>query len=96
MRGRLILCRYVETEDTLPGGKIALLQGSKDALTSQQGIVEAVGPGERDEDGDWVPMDPGLVKGAWVVHRAFARKPWPDPSLFLLHADDVIAIMEAP
>lgn len=93
MRGRLILCRYLDTEDTLPGGKIILGDLSKQAITAQQGLIEAVGPGEYDEDGDWIAQDPDLKPGAWIMHRAFARLPWPEEGLFLLHANDVVAIL---
>lgn len=93
LRGRLILCKYLETEETLPGGRIALLEGSRNAITAQQGQVVAAGPGEYDEDGDWVPQDPDIKPGAWVLHKAFARKPWHDEAFFILHADDVVAIL---
>ena len=82
LRGSLILCRYPETEDTVPGSPIILLDGSKTAITSQQGVVEAVGPGHYDEDGYFVPMDPRLKPGAWITHTAFARKPCWDDALF--------------
>jgi len=93
--GGLILCRYLDTEDTLPGGKIHLLDRAKQDITSQQGLVEAVGPGYYDEDGDFVPMDPDLTKGTWILHRAFARREAHEPEYFMIHANDVVAILGA-
>ncbi len=92
-RNRLIYCRYLETEDTLPGGKIVLLDGSKRAITSQQGRIVAAAAGGYDADGVWQPTDPRLCEGAWILHAAFKRQPAREPDHFWVHEDDVLAVL---
>ena len=94
--GGLILCRYLDTEDTLPGGKIHLLDRAKQDITAQQGIVESVGPGYYDEDGDFVPMDPDLTKGTWILHRAFARREAHELEFFLTSSEEDDEEADAP
>lgn len=92
-RNRLLYCRYLDPEDTLPGGRIILLDLSKKAITSQQGVVEAVAEGGYDAEGDWVPMDPLVQKGAWILHTAFKRVPCADDKHFFVAEDDVVAVL---
>ena len=95
-RNRLLYCRYLDPVDTLPGGRIALLDGSLRAITAQQGIVEAVSAGGLDTEGDFVPMDERLKPGAWILHKGFTRTESPlphDHQHFVVHEDDVVAVL---
>ena len=92
-RNRLLYCRYLDPVDTLPGGRIALLDGSLRAITAQQGIVEAVAAGGHDEDGIYQPTDPALKPGALILHVAFKRHPCADDKHFFVHEDDVVAVL---
>ena len=94
MRRRLLLCCEVATEESLPGSRILLTETDRATITSQQARVVEVGPGEFDEDGDYVPTDPRLRPGAWILHAAHKRKPAWDDAHFLLLEDDVVAVLE--
>lgn len=96
--GARLLCRTVLTENTfIPGGRIIATDERRDNSTSQQAEVLEVGDGERDEDGYFVPMNPDLKPGAWVLHKAFTRIPLHEvEETFLLHERDIVAIVEAP
>ncbi len=82
-------------EEHYPGSPIVLLPDRIAMETKQQAEIVAAGPGDYDEDGDWVPTDPRLQPDAWIVYREFMRVPGPD-DLFFLHEDDVVAILEMP
>jgi len=92
-RNRLLYCRYLDPEDTLPGGKIILLDLSKKAITSQQGIIVSVGTAGRDEEGDPVPVDERLLPGTWILHTAYKRIPSDNEGFFFVHEDDVVAVL---
>ena len=92
-RNRLVYCRYLDPVDTLPGSRIALLDGSLRAITAQQGIIEAVASGGYDDEGDWVPTDPALAPGRLLVHAPFKRIPTRDDQHFFVHEDDVVAVL---
>jgi len=92
---RLLLCRELPVEDTIPGGRIALLPSTLAAITQQQAEVVAVGAGEFDEDGDYIASDPRLKPGTWILHKAFQRVASGNPDEFFIHEDDVVAILEA-
>lgn len=91
--GRKILCREIEVEDHYPGSPILLLEDRLKSETAQQAEVVAVGPGEYDEDGDFVPVAPELQPGVWVMHEPFRRVTVDGEHLFLLHESDVVAIL---
>lgn len=93
IRGARLLARTLITEESLDGGRIVLPEGVRKLITQQQAEVLAVGPGDYDEEGDFVPTDPEIKPGRWIMHAPWARKPWlDDPDVFLLDTKDVIAI----
>lgn len=93
--GAKVLCRSILTEETFPGTSIIATHERRDNSTAQQAEVLEVGPGERDEDGDFVPMDPDLKPGAWVLHKFGARVPVDEQDeTFVLHARDIVAVIK--
>jgi co-chaperonin GroES (HSP10) len=89
-----VLCKPIEVEEHYPGSPILLLQDRLEAETAQQAEVVAVGPGRVDEDGDFVPTDPALKPGTWILHEPFRRVALnEDGTLFILHDTDVVAIL---
>lgn len=92
--GRKLLCREIEVEEHYPDSPILLLEDRLKAETSQQAEIVAVGPGERDEEGDFILVDSALQPGVWIMHEPFRRLPVDeDGRMFLLHEDDVVAIL---
>lgn len=92
--GDRVLCREVEVEETFPGQRIILLDGSLKSITQCQAEVVEVGPGTTDDEGDFVPMDPRLKPGVWILHEAWRRTDSGEDGLFFLKAEHVVAILE--
>ena len=92
--GARVLCREPLTDESLLGSRIVLLDDTRRRITANQGEVVAVGPGSYDEDQCFVPMDPSLKPGAWILHRAWARVETDDPELFIVAADDILAVLD--
>lgn len=73
----LALVRPIDTEDTLPGGKILLSPSYRASLTAQQAEIVAIGPPQRCHEPETCNrphtttgrhvVDQRLVPGAWVL-----------------------------
>ena len=87
--GRRILCKPIITEETLPGGRLLLLEDTRSHLSRNQAEIVAVGT--RDEDG---PCDDRLKPGDWVLLRDFAKASLNDTDEFLVREDDILAVIE--
>jgi len=95
--GNRILCRAIEAEDPYPGSPIVLTSDRVALETKQHAEVVAVGPGRWDEEGEcFVPVDPRLKPGAWILHADFVRVYLNDEKEFFLTTDDIVAILEEP
>ena len=91
-RAGLLLIRRPETEATLPGGRIVLMENTLTHLTQGQAICLAVGPPAHDEDDEEIPIDPRVVPGAWIVTRFRNWTPTDQPDEFLIRQADVVAV----
>jgi len=93
--GNRILCRAVEAEDHYPGSPIVLTPDRVALEMKQHAEVVAAGPGTRDEEAEcFVPVDPRLKPGAWILHADFARVYLNDEKEFFLTEADIVAILE--
>lgn len=88
------LCRPVAVQETYPGSPIILVPGRLEVDTAQQAEVVAVGPGYHDEDGYWVPADPDLKPGVWVLHEPHRRVEAGHEDYFWLRFSDITAILD--
>lgn len=107
-RGKLLV-RPIETQETLPGGKILLTQTTRDGLTAQQAEVVAVGAGtvceqencERPHTTLTQDAIPKLVherhihSGQWVLLAPRCLVETDTPNLYVCAQDDVLAVLEA-
>jgi chaperonin GroES len=89
--GNRVVVEPMEQEDVTPSG-IVLPETAKEK--PQKGKVLSVGPGERDEDGDYIPMD---VKAGDIV--LFAKYAGTEikvdgKKLLILRESDLLAIVE--
>ena len=92
-RGNLLV-RDVDTEDTLPGGTVHLLEDTRTRFARLQAEVVTVGPPAWDEEEDREIPIPAAT-GDWVVLRSrWCRVPTEDPTLFVIRATDLAARLE--
>lgn len=63
-----VVVEPAEREETFAGGTLVLPETAKEK--PQQGTVVAVGPGRRDEDGDYIDMD--VSEGDLVLFAKYA------------------------
>lgn len=101
-RGR-VLVRPVETDETLPGGRIVIPSESRERLASHQVRIEAVGepdicedPGScvRQHAHDTHPTNPAITPGAWaiVTPRSFVDAGSVDGKLYFVRIADIQAV----
>ena len=89
--GNRVVVEPLETEEVTAGG-IVLPETAKEK--PQKGVVLSAGPGERDDDGDYIPLD---VKEGDVV--LFAKYSGTEikvdgKKLLILRESDLLAIVE--
>lgn len=89
--GNRVVVEPLESEEVTAGG-IVLPETAKEK--PQKGVVLSVGPGERDDDGDYIPMD---VKEGDIV--LFAKYSGTEikvdgKKLLILRESDLLAIVE--
>ncbi|MBC7228576.1 MAG: co-chaperone GroES [Anaerolineae bacterium] len=90
---RVIVEPLEEEVQTFAGGQLILPDTAKEK--PQQGKVLAVGPGRRDEDGKYIPMD--VKVGDIVVYAKYAGttfKTRDGKELLILKESDILAIVE--
>ena len=91
--GDRVIVEPVEKEqETFAGGELILPETAKEK--PQQGIVIAVGPGKKDDDGDRIPMD--VEAGQRVLYAKYAgtEVKIDGKKLLILKESDVLAIVE--
>jgi co-chaperonin GroES (HSP10) len=95
------LVKRIETEDTLPEGKVVLLEDTKNKMTSGQFEIVALGGALpcTDYDNCERPHDEGdfhvqqAKEGDWVLLAPRSLIATDDSSLFLVSQDDVLALL---
>lgn len=88
--GNRVLVEPIEQEEVTAGG-IVLPETAKEK--PQQGIVLAVGPGARDENGERIPMD--VEKGDKVLFAKYSgtEVKMDGKKYLILREDDILAII---
>lgn len=89
--GNRVVVEPIEKEDITAGG-IVLPETAKEK--PQEGMVLSVGPGERDDDGDYIPMD--VKEGDKVLFAKYAGTEIKvdGKKLLILRESDLLAIVE--
>jgi chaperonin GroES len=89
--GDRVVVEPIEQEEVTAGG-IVLPETAKEK--PQQGMVLAVGPGARDEDGDYIELD--VKVGDKVLYAKYAGTEFKvdGKKLLILRESDLLAIVE--
>jgi len=89
--GARVVVEPIEQDEVTPSG-IVLPETAKEK--PQKGTVLAVGPGDRDEDGDRIPMD--VKKGDVVLFAKYSGTEIKvdGKKLLILRESDLLAIVE--
>lgn len=89
--GNRVVIEPLEQEEVTAGG-IVLPETAKEK--PQKGKVLAVGPGDRDEDGDRIPMD--VAEGDTVLFAKYAGTEikMDGKKLLILRESDLLAILQ--
>lgn len=91
------LIRMVQTEETLPGGRIILTDPVRQAIALQQGELVAVGESPPDLVEDEYPHHAELTRlesGAWLLLRSRSWMETDVPGLYVIRQQDILATME--
>ncbi len=88
--GNRVVVEPIEQEEITAGG-IVLPETAKEK--PQKGLVISVGPGDRDEDGDYIPMD--VKQGDTVLFAKYAGTEIKieGKKLLILRESDLLAIV---
>jgi chaperonin GroES len=89
--GNRIIVEPTESEDVTSGG-IVLPETAKEK--PQKGTILAAGPGERDDDGDFIPME--VKVGDTVLYAKYSGTEikLEGKKLLILRESDLLAIVE--
>lgn len=88
--GNRVIVEPIEQEDITAGG-IVLPETAKEK--PQQGMVLAIGPGARDEDGEHIPMD--VTKGDKILFAKYSGTEIKidGKKYLILREDDILAVV---
>ena len=88
--GNRVVIEPIEQEDITSGG-IVLPETAKEK--PQKGTIISVGPGERDEDGKYIPMD--VKEGDKVLFAKYAGTEisFEDKDFMIMRESDIVAII---
>ena len=89
--GNRVIVEPVEQEEMTAGG-IVLPETAKEK--PQKGKVLAAGPGERDEDGDYIPMDVKVGDLVLFAKYSGTEIKIDGKKLLILRESDLLAIIE--
>jgi len=89
--GGRVVVEPLEQEDVTAGG-IVLPETAKEK--PQQGLVLSIGPGERDEDGDYIPMDVKVNDKVLFAKYSGTEIKIDGKKLLILRESDLLAIVE--
>jgi chaperonin GroES len=89
--GNRVVIEPIEQEEVTPSG-IVLPETAKEK--PQKGLIISVGPGARDEDGDYIPME--VKEGDKVLFAKYAGTEIKvnDKKLLIMKESDILAIIE--
>jgi len=89
--GNRVVIEPIEQEEVTPSG-IVLPETAKEK--PQKGLIISVGPGARDEDGDYIPME--VKEGDKVLLAKYAGTEIKvnDKKLLIMKESDILAIIE--
>jgi chaperonin GroES len=89
---RVIVEPIEKDEETFAGGALVLPETAKEK--PQQGLIVAAGPGQKDDDGDRIPMD--VEEGQRVLYAKYAGTEIKieGKKLLILKETDILAIVE--
>jgi len=89
--GNRVVVEPIEQEEMTAGG-IYVPETAKEK--PQQGTVLSVGPGERDEDGDRIPMDVAVGDKVLFAKYSGTEMKLDGKKLLVLRESDLLAIVE--
>jgi chaperonin GroES len=89
--GSRVVVEPMEQEEVTPGG-IVLPETAKEK--PQKGTVISVGPGDRDEDGDRIPLDVKVGDIVLFAKYAGTEIKMDGKKLLILKENDLLAIIE--
>ncbi len=81
-----------EREETFAGGQLVLPETAKEK--PQQGVVLAVGPGRRDDDGKHIKMDVAAEDVVLFAKYAGTEVKVDGKKLLILKETDILAVVE--
>ena len=89
--GDRAIIEAAEQEDTFAGGQLVLPETAKEK--PQQGLILAVGPGRRDDDGAYIKMD--VNEGDTVLFAKYAgtEVKVEGKKLLILKETDILAVV---
>lgn len=88
--GNRVVVEPLEQEEITAGG-IVLPETAKEK--PQQGLVQAVGPGDRDEDGERIPMDVKVGDKVLFAKYSGTEMKLDGKKLLVLRESDLLAIV---
>jgi chaperonin GroES len=88
--GNRVVVEPLEQEDVTAGG-IFVPETAKEK--PQQGLVLSVGPGDRDEDGDYIPMDVKVGDKVLFAKYSGTEMKLDGKKLLVLRESDLLAIV---
>lgn len=81
-----------DKEETFAGGALVLPETAKEK--PQQGLILAVGPGRRDDDGDYVKMDVNAGDTVLFAKYAGTEVKVDGKKLLILKETDILAVVD--
>lgn len=90
--GNRVVVEPLEQEEVTPGG-IVLPETAKEK--PQQGVVLSVGPGDRDEKGQRIPMDVSVGDKVLFAKYSGTEVKVDGKKLLILRESDILAIIES-
>ena len=87
-----VVVEPIEREETFAGGALVLPDTAKEK--PQQGLVLAVGPGARDEDGDHIEMDVKVGDKVLFAKYAGTEIKVDNKKVLILKENDILAVVE--
>jgi chaperonin GroES len=87
-----LLVEPLEMEETFAGGQLVIPETAKEK--PQQGMVLAVGPGAKDDDGDRIAMDVEVEDRVLFAKYAGTEITLDGNKYLILRESDILAIIE--